>query len=161
MRPFSLLFMLFLAVPFAEIYVLIEVGRKIGTLATIFLLVFTAVLGALLVRMQGMSTYAHIQQAVNQGRLPATEIIEGVMIMIAGLLLLTPGFVTDAVGFVLLVPGARRALILAVLNRQRPAPPDNGERLFRQETGKPDYTGNEGATSGSGGRVIEGELDDD
>ncbi|RLA05110.1 MAG: exlusion protein FxsA, partial [Gammaproteobacteria bacterium] len=78
MRPFSLLFLLFLAVPVAEIYVLIEVGRRVGSLTTIFLLVFTAVLGALLVRMQGLSTYIQIQQAISQGRMPATEMIEGV-----------------------------------------------------------------------------------
>jgi UPF0716 protein FxsA len=153
MRPFSLLFMLFLAVSFAEIYVLIEVGRRIGSLGTIFLLVFTAVLGALLVRMQGMQTYIQIQRSVSQGRMPAQEMIEGVMIMIAGLLLLTPGFVTDTVGFVFLVPAVRRTLIALVISRQTRAPqkPESG----------PVFEDGPKARSEGGGRVIEGELDDD
>ena len=153
MRPFSSLFMLFLAVSFAEIYVLIEVGRRIGSLGTIFLLVFTAVLGALLVRMQGMQTYIQIQRSVSQGRMPAQEMIEGVMIMIAGLLLLTPGFVTDTVGFVFLVPAVRRTLIALALSRQTQGPqtPESG----------PVFEDGPKARSEGGGRVIEGELDND
>ena len=155
MRPFSLLLLLFLAVPVAEIYVLIEVGRRIGSLATIFLLVFTAVLGALLVRMQGMNTYIQIQQAMSQGRMPATEMIEGIMIMVAGVLLLTPGFVTDAVGFLFLVPAARRGLIGVLLGRQiQESINSSAGAVFQDRPG-----GESG--SRNGGRVIEGELDDD
>lgn len=155
MRPFSILFLLFLAVPFVEIYLLIEVGRRIGSLATIFLLVFTAVLGALLVRMQGMNTYVQIQQAISQGRMPATEMIEGIMIMFAGLLLLTPGFATDAVGFLFLVPTARRALVSLIVSRQiqQSTNPTAAEVFQHRSSGK--------SGTGDVGRVIEGELDDD
>ncbi len=154
MRPYSLLFMLFLVVPFVEIYLLIEVGRRIGSLATIFLLVFTAVLGALLVRMQGMHTYIQIQQAVNEGRMPAVEMIEGVMIMVAGMLLLTPGFATDTIGFLLLIPVARRGIIRGFLSRQLPNEmPLSSHSAAHRPTGRAD-------NANPTGRVIEGELDD-
>jgi len=155
MRPFPILFLLFLTVPLVEIYLLIEVGRRIGPLPTIFLLVFTAVLGALLVRMQGMQTFIQIQQAMGQGRMPATEMIEGIMIMFAGALLLTPGFFTDAVGFLFLVPGVRRGLIGALISRQiQDSTTHDVSSVFKERPGRESGTG-------SGGRVIEGELDDD
>ncbi|MEL0083724.1 MAG: FxsA family protein [Gammaproteobacteria bacterium] len=155
MRPFSLLFLLLLIVPLTEIYVLVEVGRKIGSLPTIFLLVFTAVLGALLVRMQGMSTYISIHQAINQGRMPAIEMIEGVMIMIAGVLLLTPGFITDSVGFAFLVPGIRRLLIGALIRHPiQPPPNQQPDPIFRESPTRKDGPRR-------AGRVIEGELDED
>ncbi|RLA12248.1 MAG: exlusion protein FxsA, partial [Gammaproteobacteria bacterium] len=120
-------------------------------------LVFTAVLGALLVRMQGLSTYIQIQQAISQGRMPATEMIEGVMIMFAGVLLLTPGFITDAVGFVFLVPSVRRAVVRAMIKRQIQTPPSapSAPRPVFQDRSADD----EGRSRT--GRVIEGELDDD
>ncbi len=108
MPVFRYLFLLFLLVPLVEIYFLIQVGKVIGAGWTVFFVVFTAVLGAALLRMQGLATLNRVQQSLEQGRLPAIELVEGLMLLVAGALLLTPGFVTDTIGFVLLVPPLRR-----------------------------------------------------
>ncbi len=108
MPVFRYLFLLFLLIPLVEIYFLIQVGRVIGAGWTVFFVVFTAVLGAALLRAQGLSTLARVQHSLEQGRLPAVALLEGLMLLVAGALLLTPGFVTDAVGFLLLVPPLRR-----------------------------------------------------
>jgi UPF0716 protein FxsA len=106
-----LLFVLFLLVPLIEIYVLIQVGDVIGAGWTIFAVVGTAVLGAVLLRQQGFSTLQRAQQTMAQGQIPATAMFEGVMLLFSGALLLTPGFVTDTIGFALLVPMVRTTLI--------------------------------------------------
>ncbi len=111
MSPVSILFFIFLLVPVVEIYLLIEVGTIIGTLPTVALVVFTALLGAALLRFQGLSMLQRTRGVLAQGRLPAREMLEGVLMAFAGALLLTPGFFTDAVGFALLVPPLRRAFI--------------------------------------------------
>lgn len=117
MRPFSILLTIFIVVPLVEIYLLIKVGGVIGAPWTIFLVVFTAMLGAFLVRSQGFSTLRRIQASLGAGELPATELLEGVFLLIAGALLLTPGFFTDAVGFACLTPPLRRGLIRYALER--------------------------------------------
>lgn len=110
-RPFPVLFAAFLIIPIIEIYLLIQVGSLIGALPTIGLVVLTAVLGVALLRAQGLQTYLRFQRSLSEGRYPATEILEGVALLLGGALLLTPGFFTDFVGFVCLVPLTRRALI--------------------------------------------------
>ena len=105
-----LLILLFLAVPFVEIWLLIKVGVVIGAGWTIFLVVATAVIGAGLVRAQGLSTIGRIQQEMAAGRLPADEVLQGLFLLVSGALLVTPGFFTDAVGFALLIPPVRRFL---------------------------------------------------
>ena len=105
-----LLILLFLAVPFVEIWLLIKVGVLIGAGWTIFLVVATAVIGAGLVRAQGLSTISRIQQEMAAGRLPADEVLQGLFLLVSGALLVTPGFFTDAVGFTLLIPSVRRFL---------------------------------------------------
>lgn len=117
MNPFSALFLVFLLVPLLEIWLLIKVGGMIGAGWTIFFVVFTAITGAALVRMQGLSTIQKIQGMMGRGQMPAVEVMEGMALFVAGALLLTPGFFTDGVGFFLLVPPWRRALIQAVLKR--------------------------------------------
>ncbi|MGD8940259.1 MAG: FxsA family protein [Gammaproteobacteria bacterium] len=117
MNPLAILFLFFLTIPLVEIYLLIKVGGVIGAPMTIFLVVFTAVLGAWLLRIQGFSTLRRIQQTVNQGGLPAVELLEGALLLLAGALLLTPGFFTDAIGFACLVPPLRRALIMYAMRR--------------------------------------------
>ena len=112
MNPLHLLVLLFVAVPIAEIYLLLEVGGVIGALPTIGLVVFTAVVGAALVRAQGFSTIQHVRRTMDAGELPAVAIIEGIVLLLAGALLLTPGFLTDAIGFCCLVPALRRAVIV-------------------------------------------------
>lgn len=117
MIPFPLLFLLFLFIPLLEIYLLIKAGSVIGALPTVALVVFTAVLGAFLLRLQGLSTTNRIRANMAQGKIPAMEIMEGAALLVAGGLLLTPGFFTDAIGFLLLIPPLRRYLLLKIINR--------------------------------------------
>ena len=106
--PLFLLF--FIGVPLLEIYLLIEVGGAIGAFPTVIAVVFTAVLGITLIRIQGFSTLQKAQTSMNQGILPATEMFEGLMLLFAAICLLIPGFFTDAVGFLLLIPPLRTML---------------------------------------------------
>lgn len=109
--------LLLVGAPLLELYVLIEVGSEIGAITTILLSIFTAVLGAALVRLQGVSVLMRVQQTLARGEAPALEVLEGAMIMMSGVMLLFPGFITDILGFMMLVPPLRRKLILAVLKR--------------------------------------------
>lgn len=120
MSAVRLLLVLFLVVPIAEIWVLIEFGSVVGAVATIGLVVLTAVVGAALMRVQGLATLFRARAAMAKGEVPALELLEGAVILIAGALLLTPGFITDATGFACLVPSVRRRLILATVSL-RPA----------------------------------------
>ena len=112
MNPLGLLFLLFIFVPLVEIYFLIQVGSVIGAIPTIGLVVFTALLGAMLLRFQGMTTLQRTRLSMAQGQVPAIEMLEGVLLLLAGILLLTPGFFTDAIGFAFLIPPLRQALVL-------------------------------------------------
>ena len=114
---FQILLLAFIAVPIIEIYVLIQVGSVIGALPTVALVVFTAVLGAWLIRAQGFATVNRMRTSLDRGELPAVEMLEAVCLLVAGALLLTPGFVTDSIGFVLLIPALRRRIILAAIER--------------------------------------------
>ncbi len=116
---FPVLLALFFLVPLVEIYILIEVGGLIGALPTVFLVVATAVIGAGLLRWQGLTTWLRVQQTLARGELPAVEMLEGAVLLVGGALLLTPGFVTDALGFLCLIPPARQAAIRAFLRRGR------------------------------------------
>lgn len=118
MGIFQILLLLFLLVPILEIYLLIEVGSLIGAFSTILLVVFTAVLGAALLRWQGFTTFQRVREAMARGEVPAIEMMEGVVLLICGALLLTPGFFTDAIGFLCLVPSVRRYFIMEVIKRQ-------------------------------------------
>lgn len=120
MRTFPLFAVLFFLIPLVEIYLLIQVGGVIGVLPTILLVVFTAVLGAFLLRQQGLSTLARFQASVAKGEVPASAMLEGVMLIIGGALLMTPGFFTDAIGFACLLPFSRKWLAKAMLSRAKP-----------------------------------------
>ncbi len=104
------LLLLFIAVPVVELVLLIEIGQRIGTLATIGLIMGTGIVGASLARQQGISTLARLRKDLDDGRLPAEPIVDGVLILIAAAVLITPGVLTDLVGFVCLVPACRRVL---------------------------------------------------
>ena len=106
-----LLFLIFLLVPVLEIYLLIEIGSLIGAVWTVTAVVGTAALGAVLVRRQGLAALARFRSATQAGELPAVTIIEGLALLVAGALLLTPGFFTDLVGFLLLTPPLRQFLV--------------------------------------------------
>ena len=127
MKVLHLLFLLFIAVPIAEIYLLLEVGGIIGAIPTVGLVVLTAAAGAALVRAQGFSTIMQVRRSMEAGEIPAVAIIEGIFLLVAGALLLTPGFLTDAIGFGCLIPPLRRALIvrfieMRVIRPHRPGP---------------------------------------
>jgi UPF0716 protein FxsA len=117
----ALLFLLFVVVPFAELYVILQVGHAIGALPTIALLIVMSVLGAALVKREGLGVLRRAQQRIDQGEVPGRELVDGVLILFAGALLLTPGFLTDVVGVLLLLPPVRLALrataIRALRNR--------------------------------------------
>ncbi len=104
------LILIFIVVPLIEILLLIEIGSRIGALNTIFIIVLTGILGASMMRQQGFTIIRNIQRDLSQGRMPTGELINGALVLVGGIVLLTPGFFTDAVGFILLVP-ATRALI--------------------------------------------------
>ena len=107
---FALLALLFLAVPFVELLVILQVGQALGALNTIAILVLVSVVGAWLVRREGLGVLRRAQARVHAGAVPGTELIDGVLILFAGALLLTPGFLTDVAGILLLLPPVRAGL---------------------------------------------------
>lgn len=109
--------MLFVGVPLLELALLIRIGEWVGVLPTVALVVVTGIAGASLARWQGLSTLARFRAATGQGRLPHEELVEGVLILLAGAVLLTPGLLTDICGFSLLVPGVRRAVARRLIGR--------------------------------------------
>lgn len=112
-----ILFLLFLLIPVAEIWLLIEIGGVIGIGWTLATIVATALAGAWLVRSQGIAILGRIQREMAIGRVPTGDMLEGLMLLVAGAVLLTPGFFTDAVGFVLLFPPLRLLLSRWVMTR--------------------------------------------
>jgi len=114
---FPLIATIFLLVPIIEIYLLIQVGQVIGAGWTIILVVLTAVIGVWLLKLQGLSTLTRAQHKLQANELPAREILEGMGLVVAGALLLTPGFFTDAVGFFLLFPPTRIWLVSGIASR--------------------------------------------
>ncbi len=115
--PLFLLF--FIAVPLIEIFVLVQVGEEIGALNTVILVVATAMLGLALLRRQGVKALQDAQRKMAEGTLPAKELVEGVFLAVGGALLLTPGFVTDALGFCCLIPGLRHFFVAGLIKRLR------------------------------------------
>ena len=110
---------IFMFVPVVEMWILIEVGGWIGALPTISLVVLTATLGLSLLKRQGLSTLKSARRKMDEGSIPASELVSGVMIAVGGALLLTPGFVTDAIGFALLIPQTRQWLLFKLIDRYR------------------------------------------
>ncbi len=111
------LFVLFIVVPIAELYVIIQIGQAIGVLPTIALLILDSVLGAALMRAQGRSAWMRLQRALAEGRVPGREVIDGALVIFGGALLLTPGFMSDFLGLMLLLPPTR-AIVRKVLVRR-------------------------------------------
>ena len=109
--------LLFIIVPLVELYLIIEVGSVIGALWTVFLVVMTAVIGVTLLRIQGFNTLNRARHNMEAGTLPAMEMMEGMMLAVGGALLITPGFITDTLGFLCLIPVTRRAMIAYLMRR--------------------------------------------
>jgi UPF0716 protein FxsA len=149
-RPVAwVLFVLFIVVPLVEIYVLIQVGQVIGAWWTILLLVADSVLGSWLIKREGGRAWRALRTALDSGRMPARELADGALILIGGTLMLTPGFVTDAFGILLILPFTRpffRGLLTQVVTR----------RIVVIGTGNTRRPG-----PGSDGSVVQGEVVDD
>ncbi len=159
------LVLLFIIVPIAELAVIIQVGQEIGVLPTIAILVADSLLGSWLLRSQGRSAWRRFNAALGTGRPPAREVLDGGLIIFGGALLLTPGFITDVVGLVLLVPPTRalvrrflvrsfsRRFVLRVAGPPRPAPP-------RAERGRPEGSRRQDGTYDVEGTAVEVEPPD-
>jgi UPF0716 protein FxsA len=128
--PVLALLALFIVVPLAELYVILKVGDAIGAVPTIALLALDSVLGSLLLRAQGRAVWRRFNEALAAGRMPHREVIDGVLVVFGGAFLITPGFLTDIVGIVLLVPPSR-ALVRRLLARRL------GRRVAVSVTGQP------------------------
>ena len=113
------LLLLFIAMPIVEIGVLIRVGGWLGLLPTLLIVIFTAILGTWMLRQQSAATMMQAQDRLQAGQLPAQQIIEGLLLLVGGVLLLTPGFVTDGIGFACLLPWSRRWIAARVAERSK------------------------------------------
>ncbi len=116
---FLRLLLAFTVVPLLELYLLMVMGRYLGLPATIALVVVTGFLGAALAKSQGMRTWARVRREMQDGQVPTEALLDGLLIFIAGAVLLTPGLLTDLLGFFLLAPAGRRAVGEAVASRMR------------------------------------------
>jgi UPF0716 protein FxsA len=144
-----LLFVAFVVVPIVEIYVLIQVGQVIGPWWTILLLVADSILGSWLIKREGGRAWRALRSALDSGRMPAKELADGALILIGGTLMLSPGFVTDAFGILLILPFTRpvfrRLLATVVTKKLLVTVPGNGRR----------------PGAGPGGPVVRGDVVDD
>jgi UPF0716 protein FxsA len=144
--PWGVLAVLFVVVPLVEIYVLIQVGQVIGAWWTILLLILDSLLGTWLIKREGGRAWQALRTALETGRMPARELADGALILVGGTLMLSPGFVTDALGIVLILPFTRpaaRRLLTRVVAR----------RLLSPNARRPG--------PGSGGSVVRGEVVDE
>lgn len=101
------LFLAFTIIPFIEIYLLIKIGSYLGAFNTVLIVILTAFLGALLARYQGFQTMLRVRESLERGEMPAEELLDALLILLAGIVLLTPGFLTDLAGLMILMPATR------------------------------------------------------
>lgn len=175
--PLAIL-ILFIAVPLVELGLLIQLGKYVGVLATIAIVIGTAVIGTALLRRQGFAVLSRTIEAVQAGRAPVEPVVEGLFLLIAGAFLLTPGLITDTIGFLLLIPAIRRSVAAFAIKRtlasgmvqvrtytssSRRAPDDASfaerpprETTWRASRQKP---GGGGGRSGDGPTIIEGDYE--
>lgn len=116
-----LLLLLFIVVPIAELYVIIQVGQEIGALPTIAILVADSIVGSVLLRSQGRLAWRRFNEAMAAGRVPAREVLDGALVIFGGAFLITPGFLTDVLGILLLLPPTRavaRRMLVGVFSRR-------------------------------------------
>ncbi|KZW99630.1 F exclusion suppressor [Pseudoalteromonas luteoviolacea] len=114
---FKVLFLLFIVVPIVEIALLIQISDVIGGFATIALVIATAILGAKLVKQQGLGAYSNVQRQMASGQLPGQDLFTGLCVIIAGVFLMTPGIMTDALGFMLLTPMIRQKIAKTLIEQ--------------------------------------------
>lgn len=114
---FAVLFLAFVVLPVLEVYVIVQVAGGIGWAETILLVILISVIGAALVKMQGIAIWVRFQTQLGQGKMPGNELVDGALVLVAATLMLTPGFITDAVGLFLLVPFTRALVRRPILSR--------------------------------------------
>lgn len=114
-----ILLLLLIAVPLAELYVIVEVGQALGTLPTVGLLLLSSLIGAALLRSQGRAVWTRFRTTLAAGRVPANETIDGALVIVGGALMLVPGFITDVVGALLLLPPSRSVARRGILRGAR------------------------------------------
>jgi UPF0716 protein FxsA len=131
------LLLLFILIPAIELVLLLKIGSLIGILPTVGIIVITGIVGASLARQQGLGVLRQMQSEMAGGQLPAGSIIDGVLILMAAALLLTPGFLTDMVGFTVLVPGGR-TLIKKLVTRRIEHAVRQGNLAFHVSSRRPD-----------------------
>ena len=154
MRLFPLL--LFILVPLAELAILIKLGEVIGIGATILLVISTAVIGVSLLKRQGLAALAKARSSVDEGEFPIESVVDGICLLIAGAFLLTPGLLTDTVGFSLLVPAFRRKLAHWIFNKFK----DSDTVQFHGFGTGPGAPGAGPGHPGPRDKVIEGDFED-
>ncbi len=120
----------FIIIPILEMVLLIKVGGLIGALPTVALVMLTALIGVMMFRIQGFNTLQRMQERLAMGELPGMELIEGAMLLVGGALLLTPGFFTDAIGFICLIPVTRKAIARSVVEHSLLQPMMNSQDRF-------------------------------
>ena len=159
---------LFIVMPIVEIALLLRVGEFVGWAPTLLIVITTAIIGSAMLRQQGLATINTARQRLNAGEVPAQQLLEGMFIMIGGVLLLTPGFVTDTFGFLCLVPPVRQWLanklsaraIVGFSSSAAPGAPADA----RQRTDARDANAGQTGRGRAGGEIIDGDfkrLDDD
>lgn len=154
-----ILFLFLLIAPLIELYFLIQLGDVIGALPTVLLTIFTAVVGIALMRAQGLAIMQKAQLAMNEGRVPQTEVMEGVFIFLGGVFLFFPGLISDSIGFLFLIPFLRQFLIAQSLKGMA----SKGKFRYRKQQG--DYYEGEWSEGGEPEHkklpsdVIEGEVE--
>ena len=114
------LLLAFTLIPLVEIYLLIKLGQTFGAITSILLVIFTGFLGAYLAKMEGLRTLFRLQETLREGGIPGEELLDALLIALAGLVLITPGFITDLVGFLLLVPFTRMLVKSWLKQKMRP-----------------------------------------
>lgn len=154
---FPILLLLFIFVPVIEIGLFIQVGGFLGLWPTLALVLITAIVGASLVRSQGIQTLLMVQQRLQQGEMPAQQILEGVLLAAAGVLLLTPGFLTDLMGMFILLPGPR-SMVARYLMRKVVINTLSGG-TFHQEFGSRSYDPFEHDSRHGEGHTFDGEFE--
>ncbi|MDD5228340.1 MAG: FxsA family protein [Methylococcales bacterium] len=133
MNIFRSLFITIVVVSFLELYVLIAVGNVLGAFPTIFLIIASAALGSFLLKQQGLATWQRFQTTMARQEVPAYELFEGFLILLGGALLLTPGFITDVVGLICLLPVLRQKIIAYAMKHYFVIPPQKNDNVLEGE----------------------------
>ncbi|MCO7224652.1 FxsA family protein [Pleionea sp. CnH1-48] len=150
---------LWIVIPFTELMILLKVGEMIGFWGTVGLILLTAFIGVQLFRSQGLQTWHRLQSKLNAGEMPSTELTEGLLILMAGVMMITPGLLTDALGFLCLIPVTRKLLVASI-----------GQKVVGQvvaghsrpvEPGSHSSHSSHSPQSFGGGRTIEGDYQKD